>query len=170
MAHWLCTGMSRCGKSSLMKTTIIPAHQRAGRWVAVLDPIGASWPANWVTADPAKFAASMSQAKNCVGIIDEFACFRGDFKNNAALERLFFMGGNFGNLFYAMAQRLMMVPPNVRSQCDNAIIFQQTTAGLIDLAAQYNQPSILECATLPKYHAMIVAPFQPPRIIVTPAP
>jgi hypothetical protein len=75
------------------------------------------------------------------------------------------MGGNWGNLFYAMAQRLMMVPPNVRSQCDNAIIFQQTPAGLSDLAEQFNQPAIIQCQAFPRFQAMIVSPFEKPRII-----
>lgn len=180
MAHWLVTGMSRCGKSTLMKKTIIPAHRRAGRWVAVLDPVlpgvvGPAkarelWGCDWITADPFAFVAAAKRSMRCVWIVDEFRLFATNYPALKELEWLYFAAGNWGHLCYAMAQRLMMIPPNVREQCDNAAIFTQPIQGLEPLAMQFNQPAILQCVNLPKYHAMIVAPFETPRIIKGPAP
>ena len=162
--HWLVTGITRCGKSRLMKEVIIPSHRRAGRWVGVLDPVGAGdWPADWVTSDPLRFVAASRTARGCVFIVDEVAKYRADYKAITALEEMFFMTGNYGNLCYAIAQRIMMVPPNIRDQCSNAIVFQQTSTSLALLAEQFNQPRICECVSYPKGMGMFAEPFKEPR-------
>lgn len=180
MAHWLITGMSRSGKSTLAKKTIIASHRRAGRWVGVLDPVlttvvgpqqaAALWGADWVTGDAFAFVAAAKKSMRCVWIIDECRWFCGEYKTMRELEWMFFAAGNWGHLCYAMAQRLMMISTNIRSQCDNAIIFRQAREDLEPLALQFGQPCILQCETLPKFHAMLVAPFEAPRIIRGPAP
>lgn len=180
MAHWLVTGMSGSGKSTLAKRSIIPTHRAAGRWVGVLDPVlvnvvGASqaavlWGCNWCTADPFAFVAAAKKSMRCVWIVDEFRVFSRDWNAMNELEWMFFAARNWGHLCYAMAQRLKMIPPNVREQCSHAIIFQQTRDGLEELARQYNQPEILRCETLPRFQAMVVEPYEKPRIIRSPPP
>lgn len=171
MAHWLISGMSRCGKSTVLKELIIPQHRRAGRWVGVLDPLNApGWGADWVTDDPFRFVAAARKSTRCVWIVDEFRVFATDYKALKELEWLFFAAGNYGHLCYASAQRLMMIPPNVRDQCSHSITFQQTRRGLETLAEQFNQPAILQAESLPRFHAIVAEPFKEPRLIVTPAP
>lgn len=165
--HWLITGMSGCGKSRLLKEHIIPAHRSAGRWVGVLDPVGAPWPANWTTSDPLAFVAAAKASRSCVWIVDEFRTFMDDYKARSALEWLFYAGRNFGHLAYACAQRMKMIPPNVRDQCSHAVVFQQPAESLAQLVEQYNQPAIMQAATFPPGVAMIAEPFKPPRIIRT---
>ncbi len=161
----IVTGITRCGKSRLMKQVIIPGHRRKGRWVGVLDPVGArDWPANWVTQDPLQFVEASRKSRDCVWVVDEIAKYRQDYKAISAIEELFFMGGNNGHLSYAIAQRLMMVPPNIREQCDVAIVFQQAPASLQLLADQFNQPRILDAFNFPKGTGMVVEPGEQPRL------
>ena len=83
--HWSLTGITGCGKSRLLKEVIIPTHRRAGRWVGVLDPLGATWPADWSTNDPMRFVAAARASRSCVWVVDEFRHFA---KNWDALMEL----------------------------------------------------------------------------------
>lgn len=163
--HWSLTGITGCGKSRLLKETIIPAHRRAGRWVGVLDPLGAQWPADWCTDDPMRFVAAARASRSCVWVVDEFRHFAKNWDALMELEWLFTIGRNHGHLCYAVAQRMMMVPPNVRDQCSHAVVFQQPRASLQHLVDQMNCPGILEAESLPKGTAIVVEPFENPRKI-----
>lgn len=164
--HWLVTGITGCGKSRIMREVIIPAHRRAGRWVGVLDPLGGIWPANWTTTDPLAFVAAAKNSSRCVWVVDEYAQFTADYKTMKALEWIFTVGRNRGHLAYALAQRLMMIPPNVRNQCSHAVVFNQQSTDLEDLAGLMNQPGIRAAATFPAGKALLVEPFTEPRPVV----
>lgn len=164
--HWLVTGITGCGKSRIMREVIIPAHRHAGRWVGVLDPLGGIWPANWTTTDPAAFVAAAKASSRCVWVVDEYAQFTADYKTMKALEWIFTVGRNRGHLAYALAQRLMMIPPNVRNQCSHAIVFNQQSSDLEDLAGLMNQPGVREATRFPAGKALLVEPFTDPRHIV----
>jgi hypothetical protein len=160
--HWSVTGMSGAGKSRFMREYRIPAHRRAGTRVAVLDPLGQSWPADYVTTDPDQFLSVARASRSIVLVIDEYAHFTTDYRTMRALEWCFTMARNHGHLSYALAQRLMMIPPNVRNQCANAVVFRQASRDLDDLAALLDQPAIIRASTFPPGHALIVKPFAEP--------
>lgn len=159
--HWTNTGMSGAGKSRVMRDFIIPSHRRLGRKVAVLDPIGQAWPADFVTADPEHFLAVARASRSLVLVVDEYAQFTADYRIMRGLEWCFTVARNSGHLSYALAQRLNMIPPNVRNQCANAIIFRQARADLMDLAALIDQPEIMRAATFPPGRCLIAKPFAP---------
>lgn len=163
--HWLVTGISGCGKSRIMRTLIINAHRRSGRWVGVLDPLEGTWPSNWSTSDPLAFTAAAKASRHCVWVVDEYAQFTADYEAMKTLEWCFTVGRNRGHLCYALAQRVMMVPPNVRNQCSHAIVFNQKPADLAELAGMMNQPRILEAASYPAGTCMLVEPFKEPRVL-----
>lgn len=160
--HWTVTGISGCGKSRVMKEFIIPAHRRAGRWVGVLDPLESRWPADWSTSDPAAFVAAAKASRGCVWVVDEYAQFTQDYAIMRQLEWLFTVARNRGHLSYALAQRVKQIPPNVRNQCSNAIVFNQQGADLADLAAMMNQPAILDASAFPPGRCLVVKPFENP--------
>lgn len=164
--HVLITGITRCGKSRLSKTVIIPSHRRIRRWCGVLDPVGApDWGADWVTQDVERFVEASRNSRDCVWFIDEVAKYRQNYKEICGLEEMAFMSGNRGHMCYFIAQRLMMVPPNIREQCSTAIVFQQAPSSLALLAEQFNQPRIMEVKDFPKGTAMVCEPFAEPRVI-----
>lgn len=82
-----------------------------------------------------------------------------------AIEEIAFMSGNNGHLCYFIAQRLMMVPPNVREQCSTAVIFRQAPKSLALLADQFDEPRIMEARQYPKGVAMKIEPFEDPRVL-----
>lgn len=163
--HWMITGISGCGKSRIMREIIIPSHRRLDRFVGVLDPLEGAWPASWSTADAARFVAAAKASRRCVWVVDEYAQFTADWETGKTLEWLFTVARNFGHLSYALAQRVKMIPPNVRNQCSHAIVFNQQAADLADLAAMMNQPRIMEAANFPKGVCMVVEPFTEPRVL-----
>lgn len=161
--HYSLTGVSTCGKSVALKEIIIPAHRAKGRAVVVLDPLNARWQhASIVTSDPERFIDCMKKSRDCVGIVDEIRVFKDDYKVLIGIEWCFFAGRNRGHLMYAAAQRMMMIPPNIREQCGHAILFQQNRRGLEQIAEDINQPDAVLAADLPRGQCLICAPFEEP--------
>lgn len=161
--HYSLTGVSTCGKSVVLKDVIIPSHRGRGRDVLVLDPLCAEWKhATRVTNDPERFVDALKKSRDCVGIVDEIRVFKDDYKTMLGIEWCFFAGRNRGHLMYAAAQRMMMIPPNIREQCGNALLFQQNRRGLEVIGEDINQPDAVLASTLPRGQCLICAPFQPP--------
>jgi len=146
-----------------LKEIIIPGHRAAGRDVIVLDPLGAEWRhATRVTQDPHRFVDCLKRSWNCVGIVDEIRVFYDDFKARIGIEWCFFAGRNRGHLMYCAAQRMRMIPPNIREQCGHALLFNQNAAGLRDIADDLNQPDAILAAQLPRGQCLICAPMAAP--------
>lgn len=166
--HCSVTGMTGSGKSRLCREHILPAYGRQGIKRAVLDPLKQPWPAEVVTDDPEHFLKIAKASRSLVLIVDEFPHWvASDYRIGKALEWCFTIARNFGHLSYALAQRLMQIPPNVRNQCSKAVVFKQATADLQDLAILYDQPAILRAAAFPPGRALMVEPFTEPREIRT---
>jgi len=161
--HYSLTGVSTCGKSVLLKEVIIPSHRARGRAVIVLDPLRAAWRhASIVTDDPFRFVDALKKSRDCVGIVDEVRVFQEDYNAKMGLEWCFFAGRNRGHLMYAAAQRMMMIPPNIREQCGNALLFQQNRRGLETIAEDINQPDAVLASEIPRGQCLICKPFSPP--------
>lgn len=161
--HYSLTGVSTCGKSVLLKEVIIPAHRARGRAVIVLDPLKASWKhASVVTDDPYRFVDALKKSRDCVGIVDEIRVFKDDYQAMLGIEWCYFAGRNRGHLMYAAAQRMMMIPPNIREQCGNALLFQQNRRGLETIAEDLNQPDAVLAADIPRGQCLICKPFSVP--------
>ena len=161
--HYSLTGVCTCGKSIALKEIIIPGHRAAGRDVLVLDPLNAEWRhATRVTTDPMAFVAALKKSWNCIGIVDEIRVFYDDYEARAGIEWCFFAGRNRGHLMYCAAQRMKMIPPNIREQCGNLLLFNQNARGLADIAEDHNQPDAVLAATLPRGQCLICKPMQVP--------
>lgn len=161
--HNSLTGVGTCGKSVVLKEVIIPGHRERGRDVVVLDPLGAEWKhATRVTNDPIKFVECLRNSWNVVGIIDEFRVFYDDYKARVGLEWCFYAGRNRGHLMYCVAQRMKMIPPNIREQCGTSILFKQTARGLVDIAEDIDQPDAVLASTLPRGQCLICKPMELP--------
>lgn len=164
--HWLVTGMSGRGKGALMKSIIIPDYRRRGIKVAVLDPLELpGWNADYQTSNPYEFMEVVRKSRNIVTVIDEYAHFQSDWKAWRLIEKCATIMRNFGQLHYAMAQRAMMVPPNVRNQCDKAIVFEQQQEDIEYMAYRYKCPEILKADNpieFPRGTFLVVKPLKIP--------
>jgi len=161
--HWLVTGVSGGGKSRIMKQVIIPQWRRQGVKVAVLDPLQApGWGADYQTHDPFRFMDIIEKSSKIVVVIDEFGRFTRDYKAFARVEWCATVARNRGILSYFLAQRIMQIHPNVRDQCSNAILFQQTAKDLEEVGTLLNQPRCAEAVGFEKGLCMLVRPFQNP--------
>lgn len=148
-----------------MREIIIPALRRRGVPVCVLDPLQQRWGADWQTDDPMLFVRRARVSRGCVWVIDEFPHFAKNHDYLMELEWLFTIARNYGHLSYAMAQRLMQIPPNVRNQCSNAIVFRQAKRDLWDLAEIMDNPSIVGARDLPQGTGLMCQPFKNPVTI-----
>lgn len=161
--HWLVTGISGSGKSRVMKQVIIPDWKARGVKVAVLDPLQApGWHADYQTADPFAFARVVKGSRRIVAVIDETAEVCSDWKAYQEIKWCATVARNFEILSYFLAQRTTQVPPNIRNQCTNALVFNQKLSDLQEVADLVNQPACLAVAQYPKGVCMLVRPFENP--------
>lgn len=159
--HWLVTGRSGMGKGAIMKSIIIPQWRRRGVKVAVLDPLEMpGWNADFQTSDWEQFMAVVRNSRNIVTVIDEYGDY--DYKAKMAIQWCATIARNFGQLHYAMAQRSMMVPPNVRNQCTNGIIFRQQEDDLAEIADLYDEPSLRLAHTFQPGQCMLLESLKAP--------
>lgn len=171
--HWLVVGVTGCGKSRLMREHIVPSWARRGYAVLVLDPVGQDWiacGASWQTKDSLRFLAAAMASERCVLVIDEcLRSMRGTDANGAQLEQrmawLATEARNSGHRSYFLGQRAMMMPPNVRDNCEGVLAFKQSPANATWLAEHLSQPALLEAPALPKGTAIMAETFGKPAKI-----
>lgn len=170
MAHWTITGMTGTGKSRIVKEVLIPRARRAGVRTLVLDPVippqfaRKEWGADYCTDDPGALVAVAKASRKCLIFIDEYGYWMDQGKDaERELQWCFTLARNWGHVSYAMAQRLYgMIPPAVRNQCDQAVVFNQARADLESLAEKLNQPAITDAALFPRGVAYVVRPLEKP--------
>lgn len=158
----------------MCKTMTIPMAQKSGKAVAVLDPIlGAAGPGGmreWglrpgidlLTDDPELYVETLKKSRGVVCIVDEWGYWRARPDAERTITWVYTIGRNYGHLAFALAQRVMMVPPSVRSMCSNAAVFRQPLADLRDLADLLNDPAIMGASALPQGVCIVSRPFQKP--------
>lgn len=161
--HWLVTGISGAGKGLIMKRIMIPDLRRRGVRVAVLDPLQApDWGDVFQTSDPERFLRVVRHYPSTAMVVDEYGQWTSDYQVMRSLEWCATVARNHGNLGFFMAQRVKQIPPNVRNQCTNALVFRQQAADLDDLATMLDQPGVMAAQQLPAGTCLLVKPFQTP--------
>jgi hypothetical protein len=181
--HWIVTGITGCGKSVMCKRIVIPMAQKSGKAVAVLDPIlggaGAAGMKEWglragidfLTDDPELYIETLKKSRGCVCIVDEWGYWRARPEAERIIAWVYTIGRNYGHLAFALAQRVMMVPPSVRSMCSNAAVFRQPLADLRDLADLLSEPGVMEASQLPQGVCIVSRPFvEPAKVRIFDAP
>lgn len=162
--HWIVTGKTGSGKSLTLKRVIIPDHLKRGRPVMVLDPLRApDWGAGVRTYDdPLRFLDTAARSKGCVLIIDEYPHFAADYAIRVKLDWCFTIARNYGHLSYVLAQRVMMIHPNVRNQCSNALLFKQPVRDLQDIMVLLDEPGVMAASNFVEGTGLMVQPFKTP--------
>jgi hypothetical protein len=161
--HWAITGGTGMGKGVIMKRFIIPDHRRRGRKVAVLDPLEApDWHADFQTADPFHFMRVVKASSNIVAVIDETAEVTSDWKAYQEVKWAATVARNRGILSYFLAQRTMQIPPNIRNQCTNGIIFKQNVADLQECVVLFNEPLCMQAMNFESGLCLCVRPLKTP--------
>lgn len=148
--HQAIIGGSGTGKSRSLKEWIIPAHRRAGRKTAVLDPLRMpGWNADVVTDDPERFLWIAQHSTSCVLVIDEWPHLMEFFpwKVWRQLIWCYTIGRNYGHLSYALGQTPNWIPKPVMRQCTNGLFFRVDPDDAPLLAYTMQQPRLREIVT-----------------------
>jgi DNA helicase HerA-like ATPase len=119
-------GTSESGKSLLAKSVAVEAEKH-GEIITVYDPVLSEWSENaFVTCDPTEFFEEIEKVyksgKRQKVFIDEADTLMaiGDKQNHWLLTR----GRHYGLEPFLITQRPALVAPTVRTQCNQAFVFQ----------------------------------------------
>jgi hypothetical protein len=145
----LIVGCSESGKSTLARMLIEEAQQSVDfpLPVYVRDPLGYNWP---------QATGNFSNSEQLRGLITQFGspaiCAIDeavDFFKPQQTENhwIFTNGRHFGLLPIAIAHRIKMMAPNVRSVATDIYVFESSKEDCEILAAEYNMPQVLEAQT-----------------------
>jgi len=155
-----------------MKRIGIPIFHAKGTKVCVLDPVmgklpphvsAANWGADWVTNNVEQYMQAFDASHHCAWVVDECGIWSERYRDIMAISQIAKTGGNFSNLGVFMAQRLLMIPPNIRKLCECAVLFRQSREDLEDLALLLDDPAVMEAATLDQGEFVVIEPFKPAR-------
>lgn len=140
----LIVGVSESGKSTLARRLV----KMAGLPYHVFDPIGAQWDgAASVSSDFAIFSSEvLADTRPRVAVIDE----AGDVFGVGQRENhwLFTRGRHSAILPVAIAQRMSMIAPNVRTNATDLYLFRSSTRDCQTLADDYADDTLLLAAEL----------------------
>jgi hypothetical protein len=145
MPHTLILGTTMSGKTYLAKRFAAGFRGR-GRRVAVLDPIGTTWPATFATHDPARAMAYCRQFTGLIVFVDE----SGDVlaRPEHGLGWLATRGRHFGHSCWFIAQRIVQVPKTMRDQCATLYLFASSASDAQQHADEWNAPQLLAAPEL----------------------
>lgn len=140
----LIVGVSESGKSGLARELI----KRAGLPFYVFDPIGSRWEgATIATVDFNLFTVELMKDKRPrVGVVDE----SGDAFGVGQKENhwLFTRGRHSAILPIAIAQRMTMIAPNVRTNATDIYLFRSSAKDCQTLADDYADDNLLAASEL----------------------
>lgn len=147
--HWLITGGSGSGKTTLAaKLCAMYTAQEYG--TLVFDPMGDNrWNASFKTADFQEFLQVYSTSRNCRVFIDECKLLD-TAENKRYFAQIAAIGRHYGHVHYYIGQRAKSVPPAVRHLCYGVFSFRQSHDDARELANDFAQDGLRECATLQK--------------------
>jgi hypothetical protein len=137
----LIVGVSEMGKSSLARRLIAGA----GLPYFVFDPIVDEWPdAEIVTPDFDEFCVALGSMSGepRIAVVDESGdVFQVGMRHN---HWLFTRGRHDAILPIAIAQRMTMIAPNVRSMASDLYLFGSSMKDCETLARDYNAPALID--------------------------
>jgi hypothetical protein len=141
----LIVGASESGKSSLARRLTVDA----GLPFLVYDPLESEWDgAQFITPDFELYKTELEKMKGFphVAVVDE----AGDVFSVAQRENhwLFTRGRHHAMLPIAIAQRMTMIAPNVRTNATDLYLFRSAKPECETLAVDYAEEGLLEGATL----------------------
>lgn len=161
--HTHITGITESGKSTLVMhlfrsfrrqgypTMVLTAvEQDLDRWRSVCD---------YVTTDPEAFNRVFwsPRSRQFMAAVDEGPEFIGRW--DKALKPLFTRGRHQGASLFAIGQRVTELNRTVRSQCRQAIAFQQDASDALALVKDFGKRELMQVAQLPQYEYIAVQRF-----------
>lgn len=165
MAHSLILGQTESGKTTLAKQ-FAGFFRQQSRMVLVLDPMNdPNWPADFRTADPAKFMEVFFANKEAYVFIDESGKAIG--KYDTEMEQLATIGRHWGHSCFFLSQRGAQINTTVRAQCRHLFLFTSSSADCKVLANEFNAPELLQATALPQgsyYHKARFGPLETGRV------
>jgi len=164
MSHGLILGQTESGKSSIAKAlcgyfggTDIP--------IGVYDPMydpGFEVLADFWTADVDLFLDYAYSHEGCILFIDEVAEIK---KSDPRLMKLVTRGRHWGHSVFLMCHRLQQIDVTTRNQASMLFLFNSDRSDGEKLAKAWNEPALVECATLGTGECLFKARLQPVKKI-----
>lgn len=144
--HTLTLGQTMSGKTYLNRM-IAQKLAAAGHSVVVLDPMADNWPGK-VFTDPLQFNAYCKTRTDLSIFIDESGDTLGDAKTAKALSWLATRGRHHGDQVYFIGQRLVQVPPTMRTQTGHLYLFNSGRKDAAELADEWNADELAQAGQL----------------------
>jgi hypothetical protein len=148
MGHVSILGMTESGKTSLAKR-MAAQYQTRGVKVIILDPLhDPGWPADFRTADAARFLQTVKSSRSCAVFIDESGDFVGRY--DAEMTWLGTRARHYGHNCHFISQRAQLISTTVRNQCSYLACFNLSSSDGKLLADEWNRAELKNCNTLKK--------------------
>jgi GTPase SAR1 family protein len=147
MAHRLIVGMTGSGKTTLAKQYCEEYKSRGGS-VLVFDPIGDTWPSEYVYNDFDEFCDVAKKSRNCLLIVDESAEAIG--RNAGDYMWLGTRSRHLGHTVVFITQRPQGVDRMVRDQCEDISCFMLSKYDAEQLVREYPQVGLNNIHIYPK--------------------
>jgi hypothetical protein len=161
--HTHVTGITESGKSTLVMHLMRDFRRQGHPTMALtaVEPDLAKWRSvcDYVTMDPDAFARVFwsPRTRGAMVAIDEGPEFIGRW--DQTLKRCFTMGRHQGASVFAIGQRVTELNRTVRSQCRQAIAFQQDASDAAALVKDFGKKELHQVAQLPQYEYLVVQRF-----------
>lgn len=155
MAHTLVLGQTGAGKSTYCKwlckalkptieTIVYNPHSQPG------------WDCDFQSADPQAIRERVEQVGRegypCVLFLEEASALSKD----PQWDWFTTFSRNCGCTCYVIAQRLKMLSPSLRSNCESVILFRSATSDTREIADEYREPALLDVGKIPNGEFYVV--------------
>ena len=147
MTHCLIIGQTLSGKSTLART-LAHTYSRGGVSSLIFDPIGETrWRQLGTTYQSFPvFLEEVKRQYRCALFIDEAAIAYSENGND--MQILATTIRHWGHRSHFICQRYTGIPPTMRDQCSYLYLFNTSAKDGVDLAREWNQPTLEQCNTL----------------------
>lgn len=148
--HTLIIGMTESGKSCLGR---IMASQlrKAGKKVAVCEPLSESWDVDFHTDDINELQAYLQKNRSVYVFVDECGQYF-DEGFNTDHNWLATRSRHYGHSVTFLAQRYTQIPKTMRDQCARGFIFTSSAKDGELLSDEWNKPILKTVNQLPQFH------------------
>jgi len=155
--HTLILGITASGKSFLARL-LCRQFRKHSRTLAVLNPIGDRWPADWQTDDPELFLAYCRNHPQLTIFVDESGDVFEHYRSH--LNWLATRGRHWGHACFFIAQRAAQIPKTVRDNCTTLYLFASSRSDADVHAEEWNRPELRAAPELPRGHFFRTGRFE----------
>lgn len=156
--HSLIIGETGSGKTTTARD-MADTFRASGVKIVVLDPWkGAAWNADYITDNADDLLATLKESRCCAVFIDECNT---TLARNPKYDMLAGAMRHYGHRCHFLAQRFSQVTPGIRDNCQTLLLFACGLDYARLAAKEYNDPKLLEAASLKEGYYIVKRRFRP---------